>query len=740
MSTRNFTTSLLLCAFGTLATAQTAEPAAAPTASASAAASGTSAPADDPFAWLEDVGGERALAWVRARNAEAERAITPLPGFDALRQRLFAAYNARDRIPQVQRHGAYLYNVWQDPKNPRGLLRRTTLAEMARPEPAWQPVLDLDALGATEHENWVFKGMRCLPKDRRCLLALSRGGADATVLREFDVDAKRFVDGGFTVPEAKSEATWIDADTLYLETDAGPGSLTDSGYPRTVRRWTRGTPIASAPVVFAGLPTDVAVGISIDRTSGRDRVVATRSVSTYRAEVSLLRNGSFVPIALPDSAKVAFVRDSILVEPREPLVLGARTYAPGTLLALDLEGFLAGKREARVIFEPTPTRSLDGWIVTRSRIVGHVLDNVSSRVVEWTRTGDRYTRRDVETPYPGSMSITPLYDPSLDGVRRPTDDGYRVGAAAVDLGEAYLLQYVDFTTPDTLSLVQADRHRVTRLKGREPLFDASGMHVEQRFATSKDGTRVPYFIVFPKGAGGAQPTGKLPTMLYGYGGFEVSMQPFYSSTFGAGWLERGGAFVLANIRGGGEFGPTWHDAAILANKQKSYDDFIAVAEDLVSRRVTSPAHLGIQGGSNGGLLVGAVMVQRPDLFGAVIVEQPLLDMKRYTKLLAGASWMGEYGDPDVPEQWAWISRYSPYQNVVAGKRYAPVLFTTSTRDDRVHPGHARKMAAKMLSFGDDVLIYENIEGGHAGSADNEQRARIAAMRLTWAWSKLARPD
>jgi prolyl oligopeptidase len=688
---------------------------------------------DDPYLWLEDVSGARALDWARARNAESHRQLETRPDYATTYAKLLSIYNSRDRIPSLTRRGDWYYNFWQDEQHQRGILRRATLADYRKAEVAWETVLDLDALGAAERENWTWQGMTCLgPSYRRCLVSLSRGGADATVVREFDSVDKRFVEGGFALAEAKSSVSWIDADTIFVATDFGPGSLTDSGYPRLVKRWQRGTPLAAATTVFEALASDVSAEVSVDPTPGYERTILQRSIAFWNSKRFLLDAGKLIPIDVPDDSEVSFVRDTILIELRSDWKASAKTFRAGSLLAGDAAAYLAGGRDMTVLFAPTKTRSLAGWTHTRDYLILDVLDNVASRLVEVKKEGGVFKSREVAAPFPGSIGVASLYDPLVDGV--PAEEGRPALKASSDgsVAERYWFSYVDFLTADSLALATAGSDARETVKTRPAQFDATGMHVEQFFARSKDGTPVPYFVVWPKGLSAAAPgRGEAPTLLYGYGGFEISQTPFYSGVFGAEWYAKGGVFVLANIRGGGEFGPEWHQAAIKANKQKSYDDFIAVAEDLIARKFTTPRHLGIEGGSNGGLLVAAVMVQRPDLFNAVVCEAPLLDMKRYHRLLAGASWMGEYGNPDDAADWAFISRYSPYQNVKAGVKYPPVLFTTSTRDDRVHPGHARKMAARMLALGDDVLFYENIEGGHAGAADNEQRAHVAALRFAF---------
>ncbi len=675
----------------------------------------------DPFLWLEDVQGERALAWVRQRNAESEALLQAQAGYEALRASIREVLDSREQIPQVSRRGEGLYNLWRDAANPRGLWRRTTLAEYRKPEPAWETVIDVDALGQAEGENWVWAGAACLGPDyRHCLVSLSRGGADAHVVREFDTVAKRFVDGGFTLPESKTQVEWLDADTLFVGTDFGPGSLTDSGYPRLVKRWRRGQPLGEAVTMFEVQTRDMVAYASVDRTPGFERTTLTRLEDFYRNELFLLLGDQAVRVDKPGDAQLSFWRERVLIELRSDWRLSGQTFVRGSLLVADAAAYLAGERRLTPLFTPTPTRSLSGYTATRSTLLLTVLDNVTSRIEELGWRDGGWQRRDVQAPTPGALSVSALHDSELG------DD---------PLAEAYLLSAADFLSPDSLQLGTTGGDAREPLKSLPSFFDATGMRVEQRFATSRDGTRVPYFVVWPKGA---QADGDHPTLLNGYGGFELPRLPFYAGAMGRVWCSRGGVFVLANIRGGGEFGPGWHQAAVKAGKQKSYDDFAAVAEDLVATRVTRPARLAMRGGSNGGLLVGAVMLQRPELFNAVVCQVPLLDMRRYHRLLAGASWMAEYGDPDDPADWAYISKYSPYQNVpdAARVKLPRVLFTTSTRDDRVHPGHARKMAALMREQGHDVMYWENLEGGHGGAADNTQRAQMMALEYAFLWLQL----
>jgi len=673
----------------------------------------------DPYLWLEDVQGERALEWVKQHDAASTAVLQSSPDYAGIRSDVLGALNAKDRVPSISRRGEWVYNLWQDEQHKRGLWRRTTLADFAKPEPKWETVLDVDALGAAEGKSWVFHGAQCLAPDyRRCMLLLSPGGSDAEVAREFDTVTKRFVEGGFELPLAKLQLEWADADTLYVGTDFGPGTLTDSGYPRVIKRWSRGTALADAKTVFEGETQDVAVGMHVDHTPGFERTVFSRALDFFHQSEFLFDGAKLQHIEVPSDVQTAFWNERILLAPREAWTIAGKRYAPGTLLVANAAAWLSGKREVQVLFTPTQTRSLAGYIVTRDTLVMNVLDNVASRLEEWHFGGAKPAHRVVKAPFPGTLSLAGLYDSEL-----PKDS----------LSDRYLVSYTDFLTPDTLYLARAGSDERETLKSRSAMFDAQGMRVEQKFATSKDGTKVPYFLVWPAGA---KADGKQPTLLYGYGGFEISMQPFYLSARGRAWLARGGVFVLANIRGGGEFGPSWHQAAVKEKHQNAFDDFIAVAEDLIKTHVTSPRHLGIQGGSNGGLLVGATFVQRPDLFNGVVCQVPLLDMHRYHKLLAGASWMAEYGDPDKADEWAYISKYSPYQNIKPDVKYPKVLFTTSTRDDRVHPGHARKMAALMEAQGHPLLYWENTEGGHGGAADNEQRATMQALEYAFLWQQL----
>jgi prolyl oligopeptidase len=673
----------------------------------------------DNYLWLEEVQSDRALTWVKSKNAKSTSLLKSRPEFAPARAKVLEILNSKDKIPYVSRFGNFVYNLWTDEKNQRGLWRRTTLTDYQQPQPNWETVLDLDDLGKQENQSWVWGGVNALgPEYRICLIFLSPGGSDAVVVREFDLVSKKFVTEGFTLPAAKSSVDWKDADTIYVGTDFGLGSMTASGYPRVIKEWRRGTPLAQAVTRYEGKTTDVSAYAWTSQAKGFERIMFGRSIDFYNGDLFLLEGEQLRQIEKPRDASFTPFRQWALLKLRSDWNVGSKIYQAGSLLITPYQNYLAGQRNFSVLFEPTPTSSLADFELTENYIIVNILDNVKSRLVEWKYVGDRWVSRNVAIPANGTTSIGSLYDPSL------TQD---------ELADRYVISYKDFLTPDSLFLGRAGSDDRTLLKQLPQRYDATGMSVQQYFATSKDGTRIPYFVVTPKDF---QNNGANPTLLYGYGGFQVSEQPWYSGSWGNNWLQKGGVFVLANLRGGGEFGPNWHQAAIKANKQRSYDDFIAIAEDLIKRKITSPRHLGIMGGSNGGLLVGATFVQRPDLFNGVVCQVPLLDMQRYHKLLAGNSWMAEYGNPDNPEEWAYIKKYSPYQNVKRGGKYPKVFFNTSTKDDRVHPAHARKMVARMEEQGHEVLYFENIEGGHGGAADNEQRATLMGLEFAYLWRQL----
>jgi prolyl oligopeptidase len=664
---------------------------------------------DDKYLWLEDVTGEEALDWVRAENAVTQTKLEADPAFETLRSDLLAILDSDARIPMVGKHGDFYYNFWRDKKNERGLWRRTTLDEYRKAEPKWDVLLDLDELGKAENENWVWKSVSLLRPDyTRALVNLSRGGADATVTREFDLATKQFVKEGFSRPESKGSVGWIDRDHVFVQTNFGDGSMTSSGYPRIAKQWKRGTALESAKTVYEGVHEDLAIGAIHDDSPNFERNFISRSLAFYNDELYLLADdGTKTKIDVPNSANKSVFHDSLTLELRDPWEVGGRTYSAGSLLVANFKEFLSGNRRFDVVFEPTETTALSSYTFTKDYLVLNILEDVKNRLYVLTKVSNEWDRKPlVGAPEFGTVEVS-----------------------AIDPNESndYFLTTADYLTPTSLWMGTIGE-KPTLLKQLPALYNSDGLKIEQHFATSADGTRIPYFMVSKKDL---VLDGNNATLLYGYGGFEISLQPNYSAGVGRAWTSQGGVYVVANIRGGGEYGPRWHQAALKANRLRAYEDFAAVAKDLMARKVTRAEKLGIQGGSNGGLLMGNMYTLYPDLFKAVVCQVPLLDMKRYNKLLAGASWMAEYGNPDDPKQWEFIQTYSPYQKVGPDKKYPTILFTTSTRDDRVHPGHARKMMAKMKEFHHSAMYYENIEGGHGGAANNKQSAYMQALSFTF---------
>ena len=670
----------------------------------------------DPYLWLEKTHGTRAMQWVHAQNARTEKRFADNAQFEHTRQRILEVMDSDARIPSITRMGGYLYNFWKDKDHPRGIWRRTTLAEYRKADPTWQVLLDVDALGKAEGRTWVFKGAQCMkPAYRRCLISLSPDGGDAVVTREFDIPSRRFVKHGFQLPVAKTFTSWIDHDHIFVATDFGPGTMTASSYPRIVKEWTRGTPLADARTVFEAKPGDMLVSARHDRTKGFERSFLVVVKDFYHSTMYQLVDGKRVQVDIPSDAMGAAHRQWLTVVTRSPWTVGGRTWPAGALLVTRYDDFMAGKRHMTALFLPDAHTALESFSWTRHHIILQTLKDVQSRLLVLTPGKD------------GAWSRKPLAGaPALSSVSVADTDP--------DADDAYWLDVTGYLTPSTLERGVIGGSAPEKIKQEPAFFDASKFTVSQHFATSKDGTRVPYFEIAPKDI---KLDGSNRTLLYGYGGFEISLLPHYSGSIGRAWLDRGGVYVVANIRGGGEYGPRWHKAAMKANRPKAYQDFAAVARDLVRRGVTSPAHLGAEGGSNGGLLVGNMLVSYPQLFGAIACEVPLLDMKRYIHLDAGASWIGEYGNPADPRQWAYIRKFSPYQLVRKGVHYPPVLFYTTTSDDRVGPAQARKMAARMESMGyTNVWFYENTEGGHGAGADNKQASHMHALAWDFLWDQL----
>nr|WP_051092559.1 prolyl oligopeptidase family serine peptidase [Jongsikchunia kroppenstedtii] len=691
---------------------------------------------DDPYLWLEDVTGDEALDWVRAHNQLTLQRLATGDRFDELNAGALEVLDTDARIPYPRRRGEYLYNFWRDAEHPRGLWRRTTPESYATDAPEWDVLIDLDRVAADEDENWVWKSAQTLrerpgpgrPVCRRALISLSRGGADAAVVREFDLETWSWVPApeGFVLPENKSGVDWIDRDTIYVGSDFGPDAdgiptVTDSGYPRVAKRWRRGTALADAETVFAGSVDDVSVSVSYDDTPGFERHFLDRATDFYNAESYELRYGpngvEQVRIDVPTDSLSIVHHDRLYVLTKSAWDAGESAYDAGTLAVFDYSSFLTGDRTGTVLFTPDAHTSLESFSFTRSHLVLVTLRDV--------RTELTLLRLDDWSPHPVA-GLPELSTVSVIG----TDS---------EFSDELFLTASGYTQPT--SLYYGDTATGVRpLKSLPSFFDATNVTATQHFATSADGTRIPYFVVKRDDVAAG------PTLLYGYGGFEVSLTPDYSAIAGRSWISRGGIYVVANIRGGGEYGPDWHTQTQLAGRHLVYEDFAAVARALVADGLTTPEQLAAQGGSNGGLLMGVMYTSYPELFGALVCQVPLLDMRRYHRLLAGASWMAEYGDPDDPDQWEFISTYSPYQRITPAQPdhpRPPLLMTTSTRDDRVHPGHARKFVARLEDSGQrhdhrepgvsTVDYYENIEGGHGGAADNKQSAFKSALAYEFLW-------
>ena len=668
------------------------------------------AAASDPYLWLEEVDGDRALAWAREQNERTLAELQADPRYARFEAEARRILEARDRIADPVLLAGAVYNFWQDDHHVRGLLRRSDWASYVAGTPKWEAVLDVDALSAQDGKSWVTDVPDCLAPDyTRCLVSLSNGGKDASILREFDTVDKRFVDGGFALPEAKHSVEWSDRDTLLVATDWGDGSLTESGYPYIVKRWQRGQPLATAIEIFRGTARDVGVfPVRFRDRDGSFVIVLVRAETFFESTFQLLDGDRLVALPLPRRSQIeGYWSGQIVASLQEDWRVGTVTFPSGSLVSFSLAQFLrSGKPDVKLVYQPGPRDSFQAFRGSRS--VAYVLaaENVATRAY-------RYVLKDGQWQRLGALELPQRSHVTLGSV--PSDD------------DRAFIYSEGFTTPRSLYLAEA-AGKPQKLASIPARFDASRLAVDQFETTSRDGTKVPYFVVRPKEM---KFDGAAPTLLYGYGGFQVSMTPAYSGTLGKLWLEGGGVYVLANIRGGGEFGPTWHQAGLKTNRQRIYDDFAAVAEDLIARRITSPRRLGIMGGSNGGLLMGVALTQRPELWNAVVIQVPLLDMLRYDQMLAGASWVDEFGSPGVPEERAFLEKISPYQNLKADGNYPPPFFVTSTKDDRVHPGHARKMAARMAELGLPFYYYENIDGGHAAASDQRERAKRVALEFTY---------
>jgi len=669
---------------------------------------------EDPYLWLEEVDGEKAMSFVNEQNELTVSRLKQFPDYQDIYNNCLKMYNATDKIVYPSVSGDYTYNFWKDEKHVRGIWRRTTNKSYLAGNPEWETLLDMDAMSEKDGIKWVFSGATALyPSYDLFLVSLSKGGGDATIIREFDPAKKEFVNNGFSFEEeAKGGATYLDRDMLVVSRGGSDDNITTSGYPRKVMLWKRGTPFSSASVIFEGEKSDVATWGYVMRDGETYYPVAVRAKTFYTYETHVQHNGKMIKLDIPEESSTnGIISGQLILEIKSNWETGGKTHTQGSLVSLDFKELLKGKKIIKTIISPDASTSISGNATTKNSLLLVLLKDVKNELYNYSFSNGEWKARKVNAPALGSISL----------------------ASSNDFSDTYFFEFTNFLTPTTLYVADAAKNTFDKFKSLPAYFDGSKYKVEQHKVKSKDGTMVPYFLISSKNA---KLDGNNPTLLYGYGGFEISLSPFYSGSLGTAWLDKGGVYVLANIRGGGEFGPKWHQAGLKEKRQSVYDDFHSVAEDLIARKITSPKHLGIMGGSNGGLLVGVAFTQRPELYNAVVCQVPLLDMKRYNKLLAGASWMGEYGDPDNEEEWAYIQKYSPYQNLRKDSKYPEVFFYTSTRDDRVHPGHARKMAAKMIDYGYPVLYYENIEGGHGGSSTNEQMAQASALEYSYLLMKL----
>ncbi len=667
----------------------------------------------DPFLWLEEVEGARALAWVHSQNTRSLAALQADPRYPALEAQALAIAQDRRRLPLGGIGGGFVWNFWQDETHVRGIWRRSPLSAYSTGAPIWETILDVDALAAKEGKNWVFKGAECLePEWRLCMIELSDGGKDAVVWREFDIERKAFYEAGFTLAEAKSGVTWKDQDTLLVATDLGPGSLTESGYPFVLKSWSRGQTLAQAPEILRGQASDVALNsFSLRDESGTQGQFAVEANTFFSSTLWLLGKDGPVELTLPEKSSLRGLHKGELIFTLEQeWSIGGKAYPAGALLSMPLKEATNPNPTIRSLFWPGPRESIEDLAITRGAVLVAAFQDVKGRLLRFGFDGRAWLESQIPMPQAGSISLT----------------GSDV---AEDIAFATFQSHLK---PSTLFAIDG-RGQARAIQALPDQFNAEGAEVFQYEAVSTDGTKIPYFLVQPKGAAR---DGTAPTLLYGYGGFQISQTPSYSAYFGKLWVERGGSYVIANIRGGGEFGPAWHQAGLKLKRQIVYDDFIAIAEDLIRRNITSPRRLGIMGGSNGGLLMGVMLTQRPELFRAAVVQVPLLDMLRYHKLLAGASWVDEYGSPDVKAERAWLQKLSPYQNLRKRADFPIPFLVTSTKDDRVHPGHARKYGAKLEKLGMPFFYYENTDGGHSAAANQKEQAKRRALEFTYLSQRL----
>lgn len=666
---------------------------------------------DDPFQWLEDVDSKKSLDWVEKWNEKSLDVLKNQPEYNSIFKKNIEIYNSTDRIAEPSIYGDFIYNFWQDKEHERGIWRRTSLKNYLSDNPQWETVLDIDKLSEKDNEKYVFKGAAGLyPDYSKFLVNLSKGGGDAIIIKEFDANSKLFIKDGFLIPDAKSSADWIDENTIMVSTDFGDG-MTTSGYPKQTKIWKRGTELKNAKLIFEGKENDMGIWGYTLPTRNKTYQLIMQKTSFYSGSYFVLEEGELIKLDLPEDIEFSTIFNGLAVfQLKSDWTINNKTIKQGSLISIKYDELINGKKDFELIVAPDERSSISEISKTKNVLLVNMLNNVKSELYKYTWNG-KWEKEKIEAPQFGNISL----------------------GSSDENSDNFFFYFTNFLEPSTLFNGNAETGKYNNVKSLPSFFPTEKYKVQQFEATSTDGTKIPYFVVSSKSI---KQDGNNPTLLYAYGGFEIPMLPSYSAITGTAWLEKGGVYVLANIRGGGEFGPNWHQAGLKAKRQIIYDDFHAVAESLISKKITSPNKLGIFGGSNGGLLVGVAFTQRPDLYNAVVCAVPLLDMKRYNKLLAGASWMAEYGDPDIPEEWEFIKKYSPYQNVKKEMKYPEVFFTTSTRDDRVHPGHARKMVAKMNDLGYKVYYFENTEGGHAGASTNDQRAQMYALIYSYLQMKL----
>ena len=668
---------------------------------------------EDKYQWLEEVDGAKSLEFVTAQNKTTFEILGKEKNYQSIYDKSLEIFNSTDKIASPDINGKYVYNFWKDKDHVRGIWRRCLLTDYTNGKLDWETIIDIDEMSKKDNIKWVFKGASGLyPNYTRYLIQLSKGGGDAVVIREFDADKKQFIENGFAIDEAKGSASYVDENTVIVSTNFGEGTMTTSGYPRQVKLWKRGTLLKEAQLIYEGQSSDVRSYGTVVRDETKSYISISRSPVFFTSQKMIWLDNKIITLDIPeDSDFNGILKNQLIVHLKSDWTVNSKTYKSGTLLSLNFTELLKGNKEIQVILTPGEFSSISGVSKTKNNLLINVLTNVTDHLHIFSFGKGIWSSQKVKAPELGTISLG------------TTDE----------FSDQYFFSFQNFLTPTTLYTADAGKNTIKALKSLPSYFDASNYEVKQFKAKSKDGTLVPYFMVFAKNM---KYNAKNPTLISAYGGFEISQKPSYISSAGNAWLDKGGVFVVANIRGGGEYGPKWHQDGMKEKRQNVFDDLYAVSEDLIAKKVTSPKHLGVRGGSNGGLLVGVAFTQRPDLYNAVVCQVPLLDMQRYNKLLAGASWMGEYGNPDIPEEWEYIKKYSPYQNIKEGMNYPEVFFTTSTRDDRVHPGHARKMMAKMNDMGYKTYYYENTEGGHAGSSTNEQSAKSNALTYSYLLMKL----